>query len=63
MNEAMRNEIRIIQRELRELDKDKARLDWLDKNYKGFAAVLSGNAINPPTLREAIDEAMKESHE
>lgn len=59
MNEAIKKEMRAIQRELDELDKDRERLDWLDKNWLSLTCRSMTLVCLRGKLREAIDEAMK----
>lgn len=63
MIEAFMKEMRAIQQELLELDKDKERLDWLDKHWLDLTCSRMTLVCLPGKLREAIDGAMKERHD
>lgn len=66
LNESMKRDLLLIRDELCELDKDKARLDWLDKHWLVLhLGGCCGGTITrlPGKLREAIDAAMKAENE
>jgi len=50
-----------MERELKELRKDKARLDWLESKGGNVYLCRAGYSIPNEHTREAIDEAIKDS--